>query len=134
MVDKLVLFQWSEKYATGHAEIDSQHMRLVSMINELHEALSEGKGKKTSSGILERLVEYAGYHFKTEEKLMQKWVHENMGIHINEHRAFLSRVLEMSRDLDNGEYMVSIELNEFLKEWLSQHILGTDMLLVEHIR
>jgi hypothetical protein len=39
------LIQWEEKYSVKHATIDSQHKKLVELINNLHEAMKVGKAK-----------------------------------------------------------------------------------------
>ena len=52
------LFQWSDDFNVGIQEVDEQHKVLVSLLNQLHEAIREHHGKATSREILNRLAEY----------------------------------------------------------------------------
>ncbi len=40
------LVTWSDKYSVNNFLMDSQHKKLVALINELYTAMKEGKGKK----------------------------------------------------------------------------------------
>ncbi|NJM14282.1 MAG: hypothetical protein HC896_01855 [Bacteroidales bacterium] len=42
------LITWNEKYSVGIKEIDNQHVNLVNIINELHDAMLKGKGKTSA--------------------------------------------------------------------------------------
>lgn len=120
------LFPWEGKYVLGIKEIDDQHKRLIGMINSLHDGMMGGKGREATGTVLQSMMEYALYHFKTEEDLMQKYGFEAYPAHREEHLSFMERVGEMAKRHGGGESLVSLELNEFLKEWLSDHILSTD--------
>jgi hemerythrin len=51
-------------------EIDLQHQKkLIEMINNLHDAMRPGKGNAVLGEIINGLVDYAGAHFQTEEKI-----------------------------------------------------------------
>ena len=41
------------------------------MIRELQEAMEEGRGRASQDTLIERLVAYAGVHFRFEEDLMR---------------------------------------------------------------
>ena len=42
----MTLINWDNRLALNFAEIDSQHQKLVAMINDLNAAMLEGKGKE----------------------------------------------------------------------------------------
>ena len=122
----MAFLDWDDSYSVGHIEIDIQHRKLVNLINLLHDRMKEGKGKDASVGILKDLLEYADYHFKTEEDLMVKAEFPDLEKHREEHRSFEMKVHSMAMDAEKGEYLISLELNEFLKNWLTSHIKGSD--------
>jgi hemerythrin len=128
------LFPWEGKYVLGIEEIDDQHMKLVGMINSLHEGMRSGKGREVTASVLQSLMEYALYHFRTEEDLMKRYDYQGLLEHRTEHLVFMDRVGEMAKRHGGGEYLVSLELNDFLKEWLSDHILSTDRKYAPYIR
>ncbi|MGI6102630.1 MAG: hypothetical protein ACOYET_09155 [Bacillota bacterium] len=42
----MALIQWSDELSVGVRELDAQHQRLIQMINELNEAMLQGKARK----------------------------------------------------------------------------------------
>ncbi|MFW3145462.1 MAG: bacteriohemerythrin [Thermoplasmatota archaeon] len=130
----MVLFKWEDRYLVGINQVDEQHKRLVHLINDLHEAMLEGRGKAETHKVLLKLIDYSMYHFTTEEKLMEKHGYDELVRHQTQHLSFVDKVKDLSRRHDEGEYMISIETNEFLKEWLSSHILVSDKRLGPYLR
>ena len=60
---------WSSQYSVGIATIDSEHQKLIALINDLHAAMKEG-GEAAMGKILDGLAAYTVSHFANEEKLM----------------------------------------------------------------
>jgi hemerythrin len=56
----MALITWSDEYQLGIKEIDAQHQKLVAMINTLHNAMKEGRGKDVIQPILNELLAYTG--------------------------------------------------------------------------
>lgn len=48
-------FQWSDALSVGNALIDQDHKELVNLVNELHQAVQDGKGSETLGRILRAL-------------------------------------------------------------------------------
>ncbi|MGB9762086.1 MAG: bacteriohemerythrin [Caldimicrobium thiodismutans] len=118
--------EWSEKLVTGVKECDDQHKKLVSLINELYDAMKQGKGKEVIDKALDELVKYAGYHFTTEETLMSKYGYPELAAHKREHEYFKNKIKEFLDKKAKGEVTLSVEVMSFLKDWLIKHIMGTD--------
>lgn len=47
--------EWSNELSTGIEEIDDQHKVLVGLLNEIHEAIQQGRTVEATKGILDRL-------------------------------------------------------------------------------
>jgi len=122
-----MLFEWDESMNVGYDQINEQHKKLISLINELHSAMLEGKSKDVMSGILGELKDYTVYHFKTEEDLFDKFDYSETNDHKTEHQAFVLKVGDFISEFESGKVGVSLELMNFLKNWLIQHIKGSDM-------
>ncbi len=86
--------EWSEKLVTGVKECDEQHKKLVSLVNELYDAMKQGKGKEVIDKALDELVKYASYHFTTEETLMSKYGFPELSAHKREHENFKAKIKE----------------------------------------
>lgn len=121
------LVAWSQRYSVNIKEMDEQHKVLIGMINDLHDALKKGEGRQVTSGILQKMIEYAAMHFSLEERYMIKYDYPDFSSHKKKHTAFVEKVLGFQRDLNGGSVTVSLEVMKFLMEWLLEHIRHTDM-------
>ena len=120
------LIQWSEKYSVSNFLIDSQHKRLVSMINQLHESMRDGKGKETLQKILDDLVKYTKEHFLTEETMMKKANYPGYAAHKAEHDKLTEKAVDLQKSYAEGKSPLTMDVLNFLKNWLTNHIEGTD--------
>jgi hemerythrin-like metal-binding protein len=77
-------------------------------------------------GILNELIEYAGYHFSTEEKYFILFNYEYADEHIGEHQKFVEKVTDLQKKYVDHEIEISFELIDFLEDWLLDHLLTTD--------
>ncbi len=117
---------WDDKFITGIRLIDDQHKKLVNMINDLHDAMMIGKGKQAVSKVIQELVDYTVSHFSTEEKFMIKYSYPWMLPHRSEHKKFVDQVSDFQKGYNEGKISLSIEIMNFLKDWLVNHIQNTD--------
>jgi hemerythrin len=122
----MALINWNDRLSVKVAVIDLQHQRLISMINELADAMSQGKGKGIVGGIIERLIYYTGTHFKTEERYFDRFAYPDAEAHKKEHAAFVEKVLDYKQRFSTQEGMLSVDVINFLKDWLYHHISKTD--------
>src|SRR5208283_4095073 len=86
------LIAWSGRYSVGISRIDTQHQRLVDLINELHAAMLAGEGDSALAKILDGLAGYAVSHFATEETLMKKFGYPGYEQHKAEHDKLAAQV------------------------------------------
>ncbi len=124
---------WQPDYQVGVAEIDNQHRRLVEMVNSLHEAMKSGTGKTLVPKILNDLVEYTVSHFSTEERFMQETRYPEYSLHKRHHEELTRQVLQIKAQIDSGSPVNTIQVMNFLKDWLLNHILGSDKKLGQYI-
>ena len=122
----MALLNWSESYSVGIREIDSQHKKLIDLINSLHEGMKTGKGKELLGGILNELAAYTVYHFGFEEKLFAEFGYPETIIHKRQHSDLVAQVKKFIKSYNNGGGVITIEIMNFLRDWLSQHIVGAD--------
>ena len=123
----MTMLTWSDKYSVNVKEIDGQHMKLIRLLNELHVAMSTGKGKDIMSGVLKNLIDYTDYHFSAEENYMVQFGYPGYSKHRAEHVEFVRTVREFGQKYETGQSMVTIDMVKFLNGWVSGHIIGTDM-------
>ncbi len=119
-------FEWSDALSVGFDEIDTDHKKLVDMINKLDDAVSTGQELAVIGGILDELISYTSWHFRHEERLMQTYGYPGLLDHKRKHDDLTEQALAMQKDFQDGDANVPANLPPFLKTWLTDHILGTD--------
>ena len=118
--------QWNDSFSVGVAEFDNQHKKLIELINLLYDAMKAGKGKDVLGKIFSDLIEYTKVHFASEEKLMDQFHYSDVISHSDAHKELTQKVLELQAEYIKGNVFISIDTMNFLKDWLTKHILSTD--------
>ncbi len=113
---------WNESLAVGVSTVDAQHRGLVDLVNRLHTAMSEGRGKVMLGETIDELVDYTKIHFSTEETYFDRYGYPEAGSHKSEHEAFIAKVADFKQGFEEDRLMLSLEVMDFLGEWLVDHI------------
>ena len=130
----MALMTWNENYATGVTSIDTQHRKLIDMLNELQEAMLAGKGNDTVGRILGGLVQYTASHFAHEERMFATYGYADAAAHKAEHDKLAKQVIDFQTQFKAGKTRLTIDILKFLRDWLNGHILGTDMKYVPFLK
>lgn len=101
---------------------DQSFTVLYNQLDEEHKGLFQGifacAGDKSSGAKLADLTTKVETHFKNEEKMMDDSSYECKD-HKAKHVEFLTKLKGLNAPLDQGTI-------DFAKDWLVQHIKGTD--------
>lgn len=126
------LIEWSDRFSVGVPELDNQHQRLISIINRLN-----GCDRTAVCGpachfdqTLSELIDYAERHFKAEEDYMASIGFDGLLQHEDEHRVFHEKMVgfcQRAADPTASQEHEREQLMEYLKLWLTNHILKSDM-------
>lgn len=118
---------WSDDFAVKVFAIDVQHQRLFTMVNELDQAMQDGKGKQLLGKLLANLVHYTKSHFETEEGFMREHGYPGYEEHKDKHEKMTRKVLDVQKQFESGNAHLTIGVMAFLQNWLTEHILKTDL-------
>lgn len=123
-------FQWKDRYNLGIAEIDQQHKKLFDIGRRVYDlaALDDSYDHYDEiMGLIDELLEYTEYHFDYEEKLMEKYNYEGYAQQLEEHKFYTDKIKGISaRDVDSDQQKATVEIVDFLSEWISSHIVFSD--------
>lgn len=122
----MALIQWDSSFSVNVEEIDRQHQRLIQMVNDLNDAMRQGRGKDVLARIIEGLTAYTLTHFATEEKYFDQFGYADTAAHKKAHSDFVSKVSDVKQRHARGELGLTIEIMDFLSDWLNRHIKGSD--------
>lgn len=123
------LFPWDDKLKTNHQNIDTDHKKLVDLVNKLYDAMQAGKGKDVCGKVLNELFDYTKTHFAMEERLMAVHNYAKTAEHKAEHAKLLKEVGDFKVKFDAGSLTVTASLLSFLRDWLINHISKSDKAL-----
>lgn len=131
--------EWSDRMATGVAQVDLQHHYLVDTLREANAKLLGDHDSALLAEIAKGLLNYAIMHFETEEELMQRYGYEAAHpdvarAHIAQHREFSRQVVAVCDLLREKRQVSSVEVLKYLNEWLRSHVLGIDQKLGAFVR
>ena len=130
----MALFLWSEELSVTSGFIDSDHKKLIKLVNDFHDAMEQGRGNDVIGKVLNNLVIYTKEHFQREETEMQRIKYRSYDAHRMEHDKLIAEVTELQNSFSSGKLMLTIKVSKFLRDWLRTHIMQTDKLLADALR
>ncbi len=121
-------FDWDESLSIGIDLIDEQHKMLIDKINAISEAVENKRGLEKILQTLDFMIDYTEFHFSAEEKIMKENEYPKLAEHHKLHEGFKERLNLMVRDFEEegATAGLSEEITAYLKNWLINHIKGTD--------
>lgn len=126
----LVAFQWKDRYNLNIPEIDKQHQRLFEIGARVYDLAMSNDSYDHYDEILDllkELLDYTEYHFKFEEELMSKHQYSGFDQQHDDHIFYVEKIKAISsRDIDSDQQKATLEIVDFLSEWISSHIMFSD--------
>lgn len=133
----MAFWEWQETYLLDISTIDHHHRKLVALVNSLYVDVFECKDNSQKHQAVGRslaeFIDYSHYHFALEEELMQKYKYPGYEGHKEEHNQFRLEVTRLMTQYKEGTLILSLPIFQFLKGWISIHILETDKKYVPYI-
>ncbi len=125
--------KWQDRYSVGIDILDNQHKGLIKLIN-----LLGGKTANTAliAQVFEELEAYTKEHFTAEERLLKETGYDDFKAHRKKHKAFeqwLSAVRQTYGVGVTSPTLLAESVNAFLRDWLVNHILSSDMVYKDHL-
>ena len=118
--------EWKDEMSVSVKEFDAHHKKLIALTNKLHDAIIEKRGTAVIREILAEVSNYTVYHFFAEEELMDKYEFPGSGQHREEHIKLTGKTLQLMDDFRDNKDGTEKEALDFMKEWISHHVFGTD--------
>jgi len=126
---------WNKNLKLGHEAIDTQHMEIFSLINNLSARITEGADDIEVRDLINYLNTYAKKHFFDEEKLMVQYNYYGMHKQKKEHLQFKTEVDEISQMLRKRVPAIDIALRmeTTLLQYFMHHVIEVDRELANYI-
>jgi hemerythrin len=127
MVMTSTLIQWDDrKMSVNIEEIDRQHKALVGLINNLFDVVKAGRSNEIFEKLISDLIRYTEFHFSDEENYFKQYNYPEAKAHMLQHKEFIDKVSLFKKDFDSGKTGLTRKVLDFLRDWLVEHIMGTD--------
>lgn len=126
------LIEWRPEFDVGVAEVNRQHQRLIFIANELHRLSQRDDEEHGVIRVIGALANYTRTHFRYEELLLERHGYDDLVEHKRKHEKLIADVLHFGERVNRGEPVVN-ELLEFVKNWLINHIMKSDMAYRDHL-
>jgi hemerythrin-like metal-binding protein len=127
------LVQWNAAYSVKVAKIDQQHRQLLNIINHLHDVMRAGGSPEQVRPVVNELATYTRHHLVFEEKMLESAGYPATTAHELVHQSMVKQVEDFRDRVDGGDAFASLKLMAFLKDWLTNHILKTDLSYSSHV-
>jgi hemerythrin-like metal-binding protein len=118
--------EWNDISSVNVKEINEQHKKLVSIINRLFEIKESGKIEELNE-IIKELMDYARYHFGTEEKYFDQFDYPEKDAHKKQHRLYIDKIGELEEQCQGDKKQALDALTKFLGDWWLMHINDSDI-------
>ena len=118
--------EWKDDYSVDIDSIDQQHKKLLNLINQLQTAVDYSTGEEFEREALDELVDYTKTHFSYEEGLMRDNDYPDFEPHKAQHEKMFAKVEEVLAEYEQDQDTAMANAAEYLKDWLINHINGTD--------
>ena len=122
----MALLDWNPNLSVEVPEMDEEHKKLIGLVNQLNDAMKNGKGKDELSRVLNELTRYTRSHFASEERWMQRVGYPGLDRQKAEHQALIRQVSAFKAEYESGRAMISVKLMGFLRDWVRNHIQKSD--------
>jgi len=138
----MISFKWNdEKMNIGVDIIDKQHKELLKIINQLSTSINMSSQKDDILVIIDELIDYANFHFKTEEKIFDEFANENTKEHKKEHDLFREKFFKIKDKINNDKLykisstiLIADEIFAYMLDWFLHHILESDKKLIQKLK
>jgi hemerythrin-like metal-binding protein len=119
-------FNWESRYSVKVKRFDDDHQELFRILNTLHDGMMARRGQEVLQKVLDELLKYTEGHFSREEDVMRKAGYPKLQMQIEQHRRFTDKIKDVSAKYKTGSLGITIEVLDFLTDWLKKHIIGVD--------
>lgn len=130
----MTYFEWTSAIEIGHAEIDTQHKRLLELGEAVVEPLTNLNEPRHSAAPLQALIDYAQEHFAYEEGLMRLAGYPEADQHAKQHASLLKELRTYCSRVQRGHHSNPVGLISFLWNWFVLHIDSSDRELAVWLR
>ena len=123
---------WTDAMRIGVDAIDRDHQVIISLLNRVTHELIDDVGVDE---VINELTEYARYHFRREEAIMEVCGDPNLEKHRGYHQRLEAQLNELANNWHKDRDPVYLHrLRDFLRDWVFNHVITVDTGISQYAR
>lgn len=127
--------EWNDGMSVGIPEIDEDHKRFISLIDDLNRAIADRMELVEIKRRLQLLCDDVVQHFAHEEKLFAQWQYPDTQTHAGKHAQVLKTLDAIKeKSINYGLAPEWITVSMEVKDLLIDHLMTEDMKYAEYLR
>ena len=128
----MALIEWKDEFSVGVPDVDYEHQKLISLINDLHGAMSSDDSDVTVMDFLGEIYAHVSAHFALEEKIMRERKYDQYAEHKADHEVLLDELRDIMDDYDARIDFDEKAFGARLGAWFAEHFRTKDARLHRH--
>jgi hemerythrin len=119
---------WTDSLLVGVPQIDDQHKKLISTIDDIIDACKRGEAHAGIGKTLDFLVSYTKEHFRDEETIHVQHNYPDLAAHKLLHEGFIKAISAFQKEFEETGANLALvtKINKVLVDWLVKHIMSED--------
>ena len=128
---------WDERFSVGVGTLDEQHTVLFGILNDLYDAMKKGQAHAANRPPAAQAGQlYTPAFLFPKRRRWRPPAFPGLAAHRVLHRDLIQQVEKLDARFERNDIMLSVDLFNFLRDWLTNHIQKTDKeygpWLIEH--
>ena len=129
----MALIEWRDEFSVGVPDVDYEHQKLISLINDLHGAMSSDDSDVTVMDFLGEIYAHVSAHFALEEKIMRERKYDQYAEHKADHEVLLDELRDIMDDYEENAWFSDDAFANAVGNWFSEHFKNRDARLHKHL-
>lgn len=126
--------EWKSEYEIGEPKIDTQHRKIIGLINQLGTCWVDDNTYANLSEILAEMTAYSHEHLSYEEQVLANCDYPELESHTAEHRNYIKQTAKMCMEAVRHTDKAPDQIYNFLVQWWDNHILNLDQLYKPYLK
>ena len=129
----MALIIWKDAFSVGVPDVDHEHQQLISLINELHEAMTSTDSDVSVMDFLGEIYTNVSAHFALEEKVMREHNYDEYAEHKADHEILLDEMRDIMDDYEENAFFSDDAFANAVEKWFTNHFQTRDARLHKHL-
>ncbi len=130
----IIRTEWNDKHSVNVPINNNGFNEFIKIIEHAVIAIQHSNDPEKVSDILYEMTMYTQKHFETEDRCMRRFEYAEYELHKKEHSGFIKKTVDYCSMAMRGNYDFIDDLLEYLRQWLTNHVKGSDKRFMDAIK